>query len=237
MCCRSVWVRSARPCRRSASSSPTRPTPSSICASWRASAKKSSSSLIAISNGWCLASTRSGRRSLRGKRTWPGPRTRKNTSFTFPKPARSGAMARATVATRCSARSASRSGSLRRWPATRAGWPSTCSSSASRIRRAKKPTWRRRSRARVARRTLRCSSRRRIFRSRAGKFLPSATTSPGSNPMKRAACVRSTPRRAFSASRPARAWSPTPTRWPRSRRTRSSPMSRSHPKAASGGKA
>ena len=40
--------------------------------------------------------------------------------------ARSGPTARATAATRCWARSASRCGSPRRWPATRAGWPSTC---------------------------------------------------------------------------------------------------------------
>ena len=36
--------------------------------------------------------------------------------------------ARATAATRCSARSASRCASPRSWPATTAGWPSTCSS-------------------------------------------------------------------------------------------------------------
>ena len=40
--------------------------------------------------------------------------------------AKSGPSARATAATPCSARSASRCGSPRRWPATRAGWPSTC---------------------------------------------------------------------------------------------------------------
>ena len=33
---------------------------------------------------------------------------------------------RAMAATLCSARSASRCGSPRRWPTTRAGWPSTC---------------------------------------------------------------------------------------------------------------
>ena len=48
-------------------------------------------------------------------------------SSTSRRSARSGAWARATAATRCSARSASRCASPRPWPATRAGWPSTCS--------------------------------------------------------------------------------------------------------------
>ena len=45
---------------------------------------------------------------------------------TSPRPARSGATAPATAATRCWARSATRCGSPRRWPTTRAGSPSTC---------------------------------------------------------------------------------------------------------------
>ena len=53
---------------------------------------------------------------------------------------------RATAATRCSARSATRCGSPRPWPATRAGWPSTCSSSSSPRRAARPGTSPRRSR-------------------------------------------------------------------------------------------
>jgi phosphoenolpyruvate carboxykinase (GTP) len=56
---------------------------------------------------------------------WPCNPTR-STSFTTRKPARSGPTDPATAATPCSARSASRCVSLRPWPATRAGWPSTC---------------------------------------------------------------------------------------------------------------
>ena len=73
------------------------------------------------------ACTRSARRSPRARRTCPGPATpTTSTSSTTPRRARSGPTARATAATPCSARSASRCGSPRRWPATRAGWPSTC---------------------------------------------------------------------------------------------------------------
>ena len=57
-----------------------------------------------------------------------GRATTTSTSCTSPRPARSGPTAPATAATRCWARSASRCASPRRWPATRAGSPSTCSS-------------------------------------------------------------------------------------------------------------
>jgi phosphoenolpyruvate carboxykinase (GTP) len=61
-----------------------------------------------------------------GRRTSPGRATRPSTSSTIPRRRRSGATARATAAMRCSARSASRCASPRRWAATRAGSPSTC---------------------------------------------------------------------------------------------------------------
>ena len=51
---------------------------------------------------------------------------RPSTSSTTPRRGRSGRTAPATAATRCSARSASRCGSPRSSPVTRAGWPSTC---------------------------------------------------------------------------------------------------------------
>jgi len=56
---------------------------------------------------------------------------------------------------------------------TRTGWPSTCSSWASSRRPARRPTWRRRSRAPVARPTSPCSSRPR--RCTAGRCGPWAT--------------------------------------------------------------
>ncbi len=60
-------------------------------------------------------------------KTSPGPATRTtSTSSTTRRAARSGRSAPAMAATPCWARSASRCGSPRRWPAMRAGWPSTC---------------------------------------------------------------------------------------------------------------
>ena len=55
-----------------------------------------------------------------------GRATPRSTSSTSPRRARSGPSAPATAATRCWGRSASRCGSPRSSPATRAGWPSTC---------------------------------------------------------------------------------------------------------------
>jgi len=54
------------------------------------------------------------------------PATPPSTSSTTPRPRKSGATARATAATRCWARSASRCASPPRWAVTRAGSPNTC---------------------------------------------------------------------------------------------------------------
>ena len=73
------------------------------------------------------------------------PRSRTSaSSCTSRKSSRSRASARATAATRCSARSATRCASRAGRRARKAGSPSTCSSSASRIRAAKCTTSRRR---------------------------------------------------------------------------------------------
>ena len=65
------------------------------------------------------AGARPGRRAVAVQRHQVHQRTSRRTG-------RSGATAPATAATRCWARSATRCGSPRRWPATRAGSPSTC---------------------------------------------------------------------------------------------------------------
>ncbi len=98
-------------------------------------------------------------------------------SSTFPRSARSGAWAPATGATPSWARSASRCGSPRPWRATRAGWPSTCSSSSSSCRTGRSTTSARPSPPPAARRTWPCSSRR--SRTAGSGCARWATTSPG----------------------------------------------------------
>ena len=66
------------------------------------------------------------RRSRLERPMCPGRAIPRSTSSTSRRRARSGRTARATAATRCSGRSASRCGSRRPWHATKAGWRSTC---------------------------------------------------------------------------------------------------------------
>ena len=87
-------------------------------------ARSTSSATTASSCRACTPSAprwRPASRTCRGRAT---PTT--STSSTSRRPARSCPTARATAATPCSARSASPCASPRSWPATTAGWPSTC---------------------------------------------------------------------------------------------------------------
>ncbi len=82
--CLTPWAPSARPCRRSACSSPTRPTPSSTCASWRASARPSSPRSTRTKSASSPACTPSARRSRPARRTSPGPATTTKYIVHFP---------------------------------------------------------------------------------------------------------------------------------------------------------
>ena len=72
-CCPSAWVRSARPCRRSASNSPIRRTWWSTCASWRASACRSSRKSTRTRSAWCRACTAWALPLAPGRRDVPWP--------------------------------------------------------------------------------------------------------------------------------------------------------------------
>ena len=69
----SAWAPSARPCRRSASSSPTRPTSSSTCASWPASACPSSTRSTRTTNASSPACTAVGAPLEPGQKDVPWP--------------------------------------------------------------------------------------------------------------------------------------------------------------------
>jgi hypothetical protein len=103
---------------------------------------------------------RAGRESLeaidrRVRTTSPGRAARRSTSRTSRRSGRSGRTAPATAATHCWARSATRCASPPPSRTTRAGWPSTCSSSSSRTRRASRSSSPPRSPAPAARPTSR----------------------------------------------------------------------------------
>ena len=111
--CRSRWARSARTIATSASSSPTR---AYVAVSMRIMTRMGQGALDVLGEDGdfvpCLHSV--GTPLADGVEDVPGPATpRTSTSSTSPRPARSGPTARATAATRCSARSASRCASPR----------------------------------------------------------------------------------------------------------------------------
>ena len=119
--CRSAWARSARRSRTSASSSPTAPY---VAVNMKHHDAHGPRGARRARRRRRLRAVRAhGRRAARA-----GPEGRRlavqqgpSTSSTTPRRRRSGATARATAATRCSARSASRCASPRPWAATQ-GW-------------------------------------------------------------------------------------------------------------------
>src|SRR6185437_8916322 len=129
----------------------------------------------------------------------------------------------------------SRSGWQAGWAGRTAGWPNTCSFLACKTPTVTSPTWAALSQAPAARPIWRCSSRR--LPTRAGKSGPSATISRGCASARMAASGPSTLRTASLVSHLAPMSRPTPTRWPRSRATRSSPTSRGRRTVCPGGRA
>ena len=191
----------------------------STCASWPALATpylRHSARTVSL----CPACTRSAAHWNRARRTCPGPATPKTpTSSTFPRSAPLFPTAPATGATPCWARSAWPCASPPPWPVTRAGWPSTCSSSEWRSRTAAKPMSPPPFPAPAGKPISPCSSRPRRWR--ATRSPAWATTSPGSSPGRTATSTPSTPKLDSLAWPPAPPSRRTPTPSLPARRTRS----------------